>query len=424
MKKIIRKTLSLLSLFLLATLISCQNDGDNSSNDDSSQEEMYSVGTKLVFDGVDHIVTRNTLTEARSLRAASDEKIDPNEDFQNFRSEYLRAETGVNIEDGYIELFDLTSVKEGSINDIPSLNDRYKILNSNAKKIATVTLTRQSTTMFPNLTKAAKKEAFLALTEAEIRAYVPNYLSIVTTSELYGENLQDRIKCELVFDYTDDTMKSLGGLDRKYYSKDFVPLGGDIMQVRNEYEYFGDDPYFETHLCDPLSGSRFVRLADRSATNGRYKLIASGEGVVNGKTSDSAYQCSVDIRELTPDSVDIRVKVTKNDDDEIASYKITGSLTGAFAVKDQLENKMLTESTEELIATYMILDSETVDYNETSIPKSVTFSAPYEDSSAVYAKYAQLTFTWDGESSSYKADKDSFVNTYKADFVDLYNSVQ
>lgn len=425
MKKIIYLILTAL---LFVEIISCSNDEDDSLNNSKKENETienYSVGTKLVFDGVEHIVVRNTVSsENRSARVVTDEKVDPNETFQDFRSKYLKKETGIDIDEGYIELFDLTCVKEGSINDIPSLNDKYKILNANKEKIATVTLTRQSTTMFSNLTVAEKKEKFLKLSEPEIREYAPNYLSIDTTSVFYGENIDRKIKCELRFNYSDDTMKTLGDMNRKYYSKDFLQVGNNLRQVRNEYEYYGDNKHLETHLCGVLS-SRFTRLADYSSTNGKYKLTSCGEGTINGKTSDSVYRCDVEIKSLTHSSSDIRMKVTKNDE-VTESYSYENILSASPVLKNRNEsgNPRITEGVSEIVSKYISFSTEKVVYNEIEIPKTVTFIAPYEDANAVYNKYSKIAFNWDSENSSYKVDKESFINNYKSDFVDLYNSVQ
>lgn len=197
-----------------------------------------------------------------------------------------------------------------------------------------------------------------------------------------------------------------------------------MRQVRNEYEYYGDNKYLETHLCGVLS-SRFTRLADYSSTNGKYKLTSCGEGTINGKTSDSVYRCDVEIKSLTHSSSDIRMKVTKNDE-VTESYSYENILSASPVLKNRNEsgNPRITEGVSEIVSKYISFSTEKVVYNEIEIPKTVTFIAPYADANAVYNKYSKIKFNWDLDTSTYKVDKESFINTYKADFVDLYNSVQ
>ena len=235
------------------------------------------------------------------------------------------------------------------------------------------------------------------------------------------------MKCELRFDYGKDKdgnldMKILGDMNRKYYSKNPVQIGTKYDFVTNDYEYFGENEYFETHLRAVKTGSRFVRLADYSrTTKGRYKLSSSGEGTVGGQTSDSVYRCDVDVKSLTPESSDVRFIVIIADETK-ESYRYQNIISDSPVLRNDLTKSTITENVSDIVSRFVEFSSDKVSYNETSIPKSITFSAPFKDTSVTYNKYTKVTFNWDEGSSSYKIDKDSFINTYKADFAELYNS--
>lgn len=404
------KTFGVLCAAALVLAAACNNGDDGSSaNGDGTT---YAVGNIVTFEGKNYLVTKNTETADRSTARASVNSDSglyyQNEQAAAYREQWLQ-EHGVT---EYVELFDITTKKAETTKGDANLSDKYFVLQNNKKVFATQQ-TWKSNTIFSELpTTAERAKSFNALTEDQVRkAYDPDDFMF----QNYPSDASKKIRIQYVFNRNGDGTTNFHSLFKTVTYKAYVPLpDGKQQTIYNIEERPEPDgkKYYSIH--DPKSGSNFFFLWFKP--NGTFWLSTEGTGKLGGSTSQSVYHSKVLINKVQYDTstkkVTIQYQVQKTVNDEKTEWDETSQTFGQDTAKDSKYVHVSDETTP--IATY-------------DVPKEITFSAPYQDTSVALNAYTSVTFVPEEKDGKIiylpKTDEQyeyDFIAQYAKDFVSLY----
>lgn len=389
----------------------------NTSDDGTSGDATYAVGNIVKFEGQDYLVTKNTETAARSAARASVNSDSglyyQNEQAAAYRENWLR-EYGMT---EYVELFNITKRKEESTKGLATLNDIYLILQNN-KKVFQAQQSWISNTVFPStstekLTTAEQTKRFNALTEDEIRqSYDPDNFKF----QNYTSDASKQIRIEYVFYRNDDGTTNFDSLKKTVTYKAYVSLSKSkqqpIYKIEDRPEPDGKKAY---SIHDPNSGSNFFHLWFEP--NGTFWVNAEGAGTLGGSTSQSVYRNKVLINKICydtdTDNVAIRYKVQQTVNDEPTIWDETWQTWGNNPERDN---------------TYVHVSDETTPVATHDVPKEITFSAPFLDTTVALNPYTNVTFVPEEQDDGtiiYMPKKDEqydydFIARYAQDFESLF----
>lgn len=403
---------------VLVLTAACNNgdDGTPAENTDTS----YTVGNIVGFEGKQYLVTKNTETAARSAARASVHS-DSGLYYQNkqaaaYRERWLQ-EHGVT---ECIELFDITTRKAETTKGQAMLDEIYLVLQ-NEKKVFQIRQTWSSNTVFSELpTTAERAKSFNALTEDTIRQkYDPDNFMF----QDYPSDLNKKIRIEYVFNRNEDGTTNFDSLFKTKTKKAFVSLpDGKQRSIYNIEERPEPDgkKYYAIH--EPKNDSNFFFLWFKP--DGTFWLSTEGTGKLGGSTSQSVYHSKVLINKVQYDTdkeiVTIQYKVQTTVNDKQTEWNEKWQTFGQDTAKDSTYVHVSDETT-----TIAMHDDPTITYD---VPKEITFSAPYQDTSVALNAYTSVTFVPEEKDGKIiylpKTDEQyeyDFIAQYAKDFVSLYN---
>lgn len=384
----------------------------NTSDDGTSGDATYAVGNIVKFEGQDYLVTKNTETAARSAARASVNSDSglyyQNEQAAAYRENWLR-EYGMT---EYVELFNITKRKEESTKGLATLNDIYLILQNN-KKVFQTQQTWDSKRIFPDLTTTERAERFNALTEDAIRqSYDPDDF----TFQNYPGDTSNKIRIQYIFNRNDDGTTNFDSLKKTVTYKAYVSLSKSkqqpIYKIEDRPEPDGKKAY---SIHDPNSGSNFFHLWFEP--NGTFWVNAEGAGTLGGSTSQSVYRNKVLINKICydtdTDNVAIRYKVQQTVNDEPTIWDEKWQTWGNNPERDN---------------TYVHVSDEMTPVATHDVPKEITFSAPFLDTTVALNPYTNVTFVPEEQDDGtiiYMPKKDEqydydFIACYAQDFESLF----
>ncbi|MDE6774184.1 MAG: hypothetical protein K2J14_06110 [Treponemataceae bacterium] len=412
------KTFGVLCAAALVLAAACNNGDDGSSaNGDGTT---YAVGNIVTFEGKNYLVTKNTETAPRSAARASVNS-DSGLYYQNkqaaaYREQWLQA-YGVT---EYVELFDITTKRAETTKGQATLDDKYLVLQDNKKVFATQQ-TWSSNTIFSELrTTAERTESFNALTEDTIRQrYDPDDF----TFQSYPSDVSKKVRNQYVFNRNDNGTTNFDSLKKTKTFKAYVSLSKSKQQpIYNIEERPEPDGKKFYGIHDPNTGSSFFNMWFNP--NGTFLLSTEGTGELGGSTSQSVYRNKIQIRkapqyDTNKKTVDIQYEVQKTVKDEKTEWDDEWQTFG----KDTAKDNTYVHVSEETIA-IALHDNPTVTYD---VPKAITFSAPYQDTSVALNPYTSVTFAPEEKDGKIiytpKPDEQyeyDFIAQYAKDFVSLY----
>lgn len=402
------KKIGISMILLSALFVSCgADDDDSSSGGDSSG---FTVGSEITFDGGKYLVLKNDFAGSESSSRAAVTS-DSGSYYQNENAEALRRnkiESDYGISD-YIELFKVTTRKEASKKGIASLEDEYLILNESKKQLFKVKQSWSSTTLFSG-TVAEKSEQFNALTENEIREYDPDYFTFENKSAVYGDDLSKKVQTEYVYNMDSDgktcdytSLKRIG--DWKDYKK---MSDGKDQSVWRTNTYYNDGEVSSVNYYLQALGSNYCSFYSYSN-----RIEADGEGTLKGSTSTSVWKGEVTVKSVTGTAAKFQVTLTDEDEETLSE-------TFSVTYSDFNSTKEATTSDAEY---YITVSSEKTTLNGTEVPSSVTFRAPFKDTSVELQPYTSISWKPEVENGEivYKPDYESWIAAYDADFATLYD---
>lgn len=407
------KTFGVLCAAALVLAAACNNGDDGSSaNGDGTT---YAVGNIVTFEGKNYLVTKNTETVDRSAARASVNSESglyyQNKQAAAYREQWLQ-EHGVT---EYVELFDITTKRAETTKGQATLDDKYLVLQDNKKVFATQQ-TWSSNTIFSKLpTTAERTESFNALTEDQLRkAYDPDYF----TFQNYPSDASKKIRIQYTFNRNDDGTTNFDSLKKTQTFKAYVSLPDGKQQTIYKTEERPDNEYVSYNIQDPKTGSGFFFLWVKP--NGTFYLSTEGTGELGGSTSQSVYRNKIQTRnapqyDTTKKTVNIQYKVQKtvNDKEVENEWDNDWQTFGQNPAKD---------------STYVHVSDKTTPIATYDVPKEITFSAPYQDTSVALNAYTSVTLVPEEKDGKIiylpKTDEQyeyDFIAQYAKDFVSLYN---
>lgn len=357
--------------------------GDEGDKD--NDEVTYDVGTIMEFNGKDYLVTKNsegaTTTELTTVQFTDLGTYYPNERADAYRKKLL-ADYGVT---AYVELFDITEDKEVSPSSGDSaLYDTYMILHG-GKGIYRIRQRRIAKDLFSGDDAETRSKPFKAKTNDELRQnYAPNLIAITNT--LFETNLAKKFQEEHNFIYAGDKDADKQTLTYSESELDYVVKRLNYVKVngseRNVYGFRDRKAVagkrVNAERCWELNhhnaNSRFFEF--NMVADGSYRLVAYGEGTVDGAASDTVYRNTLTIKEVQYDSsgnLDVRYSV---------GIKKNGNTVNDFEQPTGIDNDYVKASP-------IMVSVEGVSFK---VPATITFSVPFDDSSAVLNKYTKVTF--------------------------------
>lgn len=472
--KIVKKVL-LLAAFLGAALISCKNtDDDEPALPVGSQIAALKVGSTVTYDGAKYLVTKNTFSAASANRAIleldesssrgvisagndSAEEIAKNVEYirryltNDFRANLLKSELGLT---EYIELFPVGNKKEKSTKGYASLSDFYTFLNSSGNKIAKIQQKWQSnkfSKFYFGIDGTDEQTAkFNSLSEDEIREYEPAYIDIYT----YPSDLKNKKQIEIRYNYFSDSNNPS--------SKNYKKVNFESIDTRKDWFCFSinsqgkEKSVYRTDvgvsesgkeiaytLGDAISGSGGISLVVRDS---EFKLRVSGDGKINGSTSEGDYKLEVLSKYFETEPIRVNSTLGENKTEKVEIRSIQNFPTdfnGNVKIKkntstDGGKNWIYVDGSEKTVAVseigencdFMSVSTEKTTVNGTEVPASMTYHAHYaknaDGSYPSLDKYAKVTCypVYDEAKARiiYKVTEKSindYINAYKADFATL-----
>ena len=403
------KTFGVLCAAALVLAAACNNSDDGSSaNGDSTT---YAVGNIVTFEGKDYLVTKNTETAARSAARAAVNS-DTGLYYQNkqaaaYREQWLQT-YGVT---EYVELFDITTKRAETTKGQACLDDKYLVLQDN-KKVFITQQSWKSETIFPDRDANKHIEKFNALTEDQIRqTYDPDYFYF----QNYPSNASEKIKIEYAFNRNDDGTTNFDSLKKTKTFKAYVSMpDGKLHPIYNNQVQTNGYEFYSI-LDSNIAENNFFYLW--FTNKGTFYLSAEGTGEPGGSTSKLKYQNKVTINKALYDTTQNKVAI---------QYTVEKTVGGTPVAE---ENKTYTFGQEpNKDNTYVHVSDETTPITTYDVPKEITFSAPYQDTSVALNAYTSVTFVPEEKDGKIiylpKTDEQyeyDFIAQYAKDCVSLYN---
>ncbi|MBD5426409.1 MAG: hypothetical protein HDR38_02490 [Treponema sp.] len=394
-----RMTAKLFGVLCAASLVFCaacdgigNKDEDEDKKDDTVVTVSYDVGTIVEFMERSYLVTKNcedaVTTELTSVQTTDLGTYYPNERANAYRKKLL-AEYGVT---AYVELFDITEDKDVSPGSGDSvLNDTYMILHD-GQGVYRVKQRRIASDLFSGDDAESRSKPFNEKTNDELRRnYDPNLISI--TNFPFIIDLSKRFQDEYSFIYADDKdadkqtlTYSDSELDYVFKRLDYTKINGSERNVygfrdRKVVEGKRSEPQHCWELNHLNANKRFFEF-DVISDGSSYRLIAQGEGTIDGNASDSVYKNTLTINSMQYDSsgnIDLHYNV---------SIK-KGGKTVSIEQPTGIDNDYVKASSMKSLSG--------VDFK---VPATITFSVPFDDSSAVLNKYTKVTFIPEAKNGS------------------------
>lgn len=354
--------------------------GDKTEKHEDSSTVTYDVGTIVEFNGKDYLVVKNTVAGSGNAGENATVKYYPNTRADAYRDQLL-AEQGMT---EYVVLFDTTTTKT-----FPTTatywDDTYIILHDGKKCYRIRYRWETLVNDFANRTATDLRQH-----------YDPTAVVIDNYKAVYGSDLSKKIFDRYAFNYGADgkTVAYTGDIKEIESYKDYAQING---KERNRYS-FSDRIQSNARsykLRNPnLDTETFffefrVDFEEDMKTPKSYRLYANGTGTKEGSASSSLYQQVLNITKVTYDSSldKVRIESPVNVD-----------------VEAGFENRFVSVSSEKTVV------------GGFNVPKTITFSAPFEDSSAPLNAYTKVTFVPEAKNGGviYVPKTDS---TYPYDFI-------
>lgn len=368
MKKTMRLFVVLCAV-TLTLLAACANDDDNSGG--ASGE--YAVGKVVTISNVQYLVVENT-EEGNALTTANASLgYYPNTRADTYRDHVL-ALNGINVP--YVIVFN-TETAGKQLGSTSTYTDEYLVLRDGKRYYRMRYRWKNS-----QITDYADKT-----TDMLRQNYDPSTIYIDTQSASYGTDLSKKFLRQYSFSYNSDgktiTYNDDNWRETEDY-KDYVYIGGN---ERNQY-MFTDKIKDRAHkyaLRSPTNndngdGNNFfefqIDYENDGSTPKAYQLIATGDGTITGTATKSVYQNTLKIDALKYNSNDspsvkFRVQAKKN---EVSDNETTFN--------------DLYESVDKYVK---VSDAKTT-VNGISVPKTITFTVPFENTNASLGKFTTVTF--------------------------------
>ncbi|MDE7227816.1 MAG: hypothetical protein K2N31_05820 [Treponemataceae bacterium] len=393
-----RMTAKLFGVLCAASLVFCAAcDGignkaeDNDKKDDTVVTVSYDVGTIVEFNGKDYLVTKNSEATdvARAMVNTDRGQYYLNENASAYRDTLL-ASYGVT---NYVELFDIAEDKSTNSSNQAVLYDTFMIL-CGGEGLYKIRQRWISKDLFPDQDAEAQNKSFEAKENNVLREqYEPNLFIISNT--MFETDVAKRFQDEYAFDY-DDTMRI--DFSNSAMANYILKRTGYVsINSTTKSTYAIRDKKQKNALLYELENYNVSRFFEFGVYPNSYQLTTQGDGKIDGSTSSALYQCVFKIAsvEYNPslDKVRIEGDITIGSKEEI-----TEDVEAGF------ENRFARVSSEKtVVGTF-------------TVPKTITFSAPFKDSSAVLNKYAKVTFIPEVKNGGviYVPKPDS---TYSYDFI-------
>ncbi|MBD5428395.1 MAG: hypothetical protein HDR39_03580 [Treponema sp.] len=395
-----RMTARMFGVLCAASLVFCAAcDGIGNKDEDGDKDKdnpvvtvSYDVGMIVTFMERQYLVTKNcegaVTTELTAVQATDLGTYYPNERADAYRKKLL-ADYGVT---AYVELFDITEDKDVSPSSGDSvLNDTYMILHD-GQGVYRVKQRRIASDLFSGDDAENRSKPFNEKTNDELRRnYDPNLISI--TNFPFITDLSKRFQEEYSFIYADDKdadkqtlTYSDNELDYVFKRLNYTKINGSERNVygfrdRKAVEGKRSEPQHCWELNHLNANKRFFEF-DVISDGSSYRLVAQGEGTIDGNASDAVYKGTLTINSVQYDSsgtLDLQYNV---------GVKKNGNTVSKKVLPEGFDDNFVIKSLRTIS-----LEGVNFDVHET-----ITFFVPFFDDNfgvnhnAVLNKYTKVTF--------------------------------
>ena len=393
-------TARMFGVLCAASLVFCAAcDGIGNKDEDGDKDKdnpvvtvSYDVGMIVTFMERQYLVTKNcegaVTTELTAVQATDLGTYYPNERADAYRKKLL-ADYGVT---AYVELFDITEDKDVSPSSGDSvLNDTYMILHD-GQGVYRVKQRRIASDLFSGDDAENRSKPFNEKTNDELRRnYDPNLISI--TNFPFITDLSKRFQEEYGFIYADDKdadkqtlTYSDNELDYVFKRLNYTKINGSERNVygfrdRKAVEGKRSEPQHCWELNHLNANKRFFEF-DVISDGSSYRLVAQGEGTIDGNASDAVYKGTLTINSVQYDSsgtLDLQYNV---------GVKKNGNTVSKKVLPEGFDDNFVIKSLRTIS-----LEGVNFDVHET-----ITFFVPFFDDNfgvnhnAVLNKYTKVTF--------------------------------
>ncbi|MDE6774113.1 MAG: hypothetical protein K2J14_05735 [Treponemataceae bacterium] len=392
-------------------------DDDDGKQDDTTVS--YDLGSIVKFEGKDYLVVKNTETGSTVAEQSPVYHYYPNARADAYRDHLIEM---YEVKAPYVLVFNTETTKSTTTN-VTSWDDEYLILRNGAKHYR---IRYRWENLIPTIA---------TITANELRTgYDPSCFVIDMYSAAYGSDLSKKSYRTYRFNYNSDG-KTIDYRDDNWRLTDnyidFVYIDG---KERNQYairnrisDHASSYILRNPNNTDTDNGNEFfefrVDFEEDNITPKSYRLIANGDGTIEGGTNNKLYQATLRIYRLEYRPKDERlvsftVTTKKNNDDATKTtltfndlYERTESDddtsnqpgnggTGADGNVDNPSEGDPASGTEtygesltnEGVDKYVTVSEKTTIVNDIEVPDWITFSVPFEDADAPMSEFTKVTF--------------------------------